>query len=393
MRLDKAKDCSMSLDKPKNTWKPHQNAVYLCNLKLAQGKGLLFYQTKSHAIVLYDTLPAVCIEKVVCMKAKDDLFQKVRLTPRVPQVVLKSNSQSGLQGQQGQDARTTCYQPSGSTLPWETGSNTVDYTIRGVPLSAVEQQDTHRKDKVKQLIEKCENHPNNESFLQDIEQTKEINDFSKESQDLIADINTTEIFELFETSSKQQCPDCCNCREAGVVYCSCGRCLRISRNEKRSSIPGYVIKKNNKRGARHGPSERQRMYFKAKEMLHKAGQKNHGEHLSILARWLSDCKYRDSLTRIGWTEQDIMLFDRIALENHSYGATRSVRIRHSEHWILKLNQDGPQQPSNERPDFSQAKRECKRLHDEYMSRTQQEYRTIPRSQESKTKTRTSVRRN
>ena len=39
----------------------------------------------------------------------------------------------------------------------------------------------------------------------------------------------------------------------------------MSRNEKEVdksnndvvSIPGYVIKKNNKRGARHGPSERQ----------------------------------------------------------------------------------------------------------------------------------------
>ena len=31
------------------------------------------------------------------------------------------------------------------------------------------------------------------------------------------------------------------------------------------SIPGYIIKKNNKCGARHGPSERQRMYYKAKE--------------------------------------------------------------------------------------------------------------------------------
>ena len=43
----------------------------------------------------YDTLPAVCIEKVVCMKTKDELFQKVRLTPRVPRAVLKSNSQIG----------------------------------------------------------------------------------------------------------------------------------------------------------------------------------------------------------------------------------------------------------------------------------------------------------
>ena len=72
------------------------------------------------------------------------------------------------------------------------------------------------------------------------------------------------------------------------------------------------------------------------------------------------------------TEQDTMLFDRTALENHSYVATRAERIRNSEHWILKLNQDGAQQPLNQRPDFAQAKRECKRLHDKYMTRTQQE---------------------
>ena len=102
------------------------------------------------------------------------------------------------------------------------------------------------------------------------------------------------------------------------------------------SIPGYFIKKNDKRGARHGPSERQRMYYKAQEMLHKAGQKKHGGHSSILARWHNEYSYRDSLTRIGWTEQDIMLFDRVVLENHSYVATRAERIRNSEHWILKI---------------------------------------------------------
>ena len=40
-----------------------KNTVYWCNLKLAQKKGLQFYQTRSHAIVLYNTLPAICIEK------------------------------------------------------------------------------------------------------------------------------------------------------------------------------------------------------------------------------------------------------------------------------------------------------------------------------------------
>ena len=152
-------------------------------------------------------------------------------------------------------------------------------------------------------------------------------------------------------------------------------------NNDAVSIPGCVIKKENKRGARHGPSERQRIYNKAREMLRKAGHKKHGLHSPIHARWLSCERYRKSLSENGWKESDIMLFDRVALGNHIYTATRAERIRHSEHWVLKLNQDAPQQPSSQRSDFAQARRECKRLHDEYMARTQQEYRTIPRSQQ------------
>ena len=66
-------ETSCDLTKPrivlyKNTWTPHQNAVHRCNLTLARHTGLLFYHTRSHAIVLYDThYQLVCIEKVVCM--------------------------------------------------------------------------------------------------------------------------------------------------------------------------------------------------------------------------------------------------------------------------------------------------------------------------------------
>ena len=155
------------------------------------------------------------------MKTKNELYQKVRLTPRVPRVVPKSNSQIGLQDQREQDTRTS----SGSTSTWETGSNTVDYRILGVPLSAVEHRTSSgststwetRSNTVDYRIlgvplsaveqQDTENHPNKESFLQDFKLTKEIIGFSKESQDLIADMNNTEIFELCETSSKQQCPD------------------------------------------------------------------------------------------------------------------------------------------------------------------------------------------
>ena len=76
-----------------------------------------------------------------------------------------------------------------------------------------------------------------------------------------------------------------------------------------------------------------------------------------------------------------MLFDRIALEKHHYTVTKAERIQNSKHWILTLNAEGPQQPLNERPDFTQAKRECKRVHDEHLAKTQQSYRPILRSQQ------------
>ena len=47
------------------TWKKHQNMVYWVDIKLAQKKGLKFYQTRSNAIILHDTLPAYCIPKAV----------------------------------------------------------------------------------------------------------------------------------------------------------------------------------------------------------------------------------------------------------------------------------------------------------------------------------------
>ena len=99
------------LDKPRiafytNTWRPHQNTVFWCNLMLAQKKGCQFYKTRSHAIVLYNTLPAICIEKAVCMKTKEELCHKVYQSPRLPRVILKPNSQSGKHDQPDQKSKT-----------------------------------------------------------------------------------------------------------------------------------------------------------------------------------------------------------------------------------------------------------------------------------------------
>ena len=121
-----------------------------------------------------------------------------------------------------------------------------------------------------------------------------------------------------------------------------------------------------------------------KEMLQKkARQPKHGGCKTILERWHKDDTYRNSLSLIGWTEEQIIEHDKIALEDHSHVATKPERIQNTKHWVLRLNQDGSQQPLNQRHDIAQAKRECKRLHDEFLAKTQQEYRPIPRGQQSR----------
>ena len=131
------------------------------------------------------------------------------------------------------------------------------------------------------------------------------------------------------------------------------------------SIPGCVMQKNLTRGAKHGASERQRMHYKAKKMLQNARQPKHGGYKTILKRWHKDYKYHESVADIGWTEEQIIQHDQLALEDHSKSATSEERDRTEKSWVLKLNKEGSQGPMNQGRDFVEATREMKRLHDEH----------------------------
>ena len=65
-------------------WKRHQNTVYWVDIKLAQKIGLKFYQTRSNAIILNETLPAYCFPKVVRMETEEVIYEKVFASPRLP---------------------------------------------------------------------------------------------------------------------------------------------------------------------------------------------------------------------------------------------------------------------------------------------------------------------
>ena len=57
-------------------WKRHQDAVFWVDIDLGIKEGLVFYQTRSNAIILQRTLPAHCIVKVERLKTGDKLNTK-----------------------------------------------------------------------------------------------------------------------------------------------------------------------------------------------------------------------------------------------------------------------------------------------------------------------------
>ena len=224
----------------------------------------------------------------------------------------------------------------------ETCSGNVDCRIPDILHSTVQQQDTNRREAVKKLIQQFENHPNKESFLQDLNKTEEINKFSEESKKLITDMGNTEIFERCETSSKKQCPDC-------NLYWGNWQCVlfmwEVSNTFAKNQQVGQeelrrLINSRLRRGAEHGASERQRMYCKAKDMLQKAHQPKHGGYKTILDRCHKDDKKRKSLSVFGWTEEQIIQYDELALEEHSSCATIEERTRNEKHWVLSLDEEG-----------------------------------------------------
>ena len=74
------------------TWKKHQNTVYWGDINLALKKGLKFYQTRTNAITLHETLPASCIPKVVRMETEEIIYEKVYASPRpLPKISLRND--------------------------------------------------------------------------------------------------------------------------------------------------------------------------------------------------------------------------------------------------------------------------------------------------------------
>ena len=147
------------------------------------------------------------------------------------------------------------------------------------------------------------------------------------------------------------------------INCTCRTCLRPSDKIRKLnrhdvlSIPNRVIKKGPSLGARHGNTERQRIYHAAHVSSQKAKKKG---FISILDRFLKCHIYRQSQLDIGETVDHCARLDETAAEDHSYIATAAERARRENTWILVLNSSVPNGPMNQREDYQDAIRikEC-----------------------------------
>ena len=287
--------------------------------------------------------------------------------------------------------------PSGSF--GETHSSSIDNRIPGIPHSTVQQQDTNRRETVKQLIQQFENHPHKESFLPDMKQTEKINAFSERSKKLITDMGNTEIFELCETSSKIQCPDC-------ALFWQNWLCVLLMwkkshtlakdqtarleelwrlifsrlRHQKRASPMGLNMELP--KGNECTTTQRRCCRKLANPSMEDINPK--------LERWHTDNDYRKSLSEIGWTEEHIIQYDKLALEDNSYFATPKERARNDKKWVLSLNKEGVQGPVNQRPDLLKQNQQLERLHDEYVKETSEEKYTDSTYTTNKTTQRSTI---
>ena len=97
-------------------WKKHQDAVYWVDINLASEKGLKFYQTRSNAIILQETLPAYCIPKDVWMETGEVIYEKVCMSPRPPpKISLKRERKRELGSEHAQRPEGQVVQPSRSS--------------------------------------------------------------------------------------------------------------------------------------------------------------------------------------------------------------------------------------------------------------------------------------
>ena len=86
------------------------------------------------------------------------------------------------------------------------------------------------------LIQKIENDPQRHALQSDLQQHRQFNPFSRESQDVIKAAGNAELYELLDVEPKAQCKACLSYWDVGIVCCTCGHFLRDGTTENKKYL-------------------------------------------------------------------------------------------------------------------------------------------------------------
>ena len=207
-----------------------------------------------------------------------------------------------------------------------------DFRIPGLPHSVVKYSQSIR---VRQLIQKIENHSNRHALQKDLQQNRSFNPFSPESKQMIRDVVNIRLCELLETEPKTQCKVCLSYGNIGIVYCTCWDFLRKGRGANHQfikctmdllSIPEYVIKKGRPHGHRYGKKPGGRKYFSANQLKKKCKKKF---FQGIHDRSIRDETFRNRMIENGRDEDVCRQWDALANEDHTppFDPTRILSLQ------------------------------------------------------------------
>ena len=193
---------------------------------------------------------------------------------------------------------------------------------------------------VRNLIEKIENHPQRHALQSDLQQRRQFNPFSKESQDVIKAAGNTELCEIVDVEPKAQCRACLTYWDVGIVYCTCGHFLRDDTTENKKyiksvldlfSFPNFYIRKGGPHGHMYGKQEGDKEYHTANQLQKKCKKR---QFLSIHDRFIRDTWFRKTMLELGRTEEVIREMDKLANEDHTHIATEEeLNVYRSNWWI------------------------------------------------------------
>ena len=172
-----------------------------------------------------------------------------------------------------------------------------------------------------------------------------------------------------------QCLDCSLYWEIGIVYCTWKMSNTFAEYQKFGQEELWRLINSTWRHPKKPHPWSQAWTFsstthvlQSQRDVRKVRQPKHGGHKTILQRWHKYDKYRTSLSQIGLTEEQIIQYDQLTLEDHAHSARRKERGRNEKGWEFKLNKEGAQESMNQWF-FFETKREMKRMHGEHVKET------------------------